>query len=163
MLITQYQPFVILIERLHKCTNIIRKAFFVILRLCSVFPTKESPPPPPQNLLISPTWKNLPHQMLISSKLNNNFYVTTQRKLHFQLQSGSCTIFILTLSSLYTQFMLILILIDVQYLQNIVFSFQKVQMVKITPDILTTHWEKFTHQLLVLFEKPCSASSSSYC
>ena len=38
----------------------------------------------------------------------------------------SCTIFILTLYSFYTQFMLILILyIDIQYLQNVVFSFEK--------------------------------------
>ena len=41
--------------------------------------------------------------------------------------------------SLYTQVMLILILIDVQYLQNVVFTLEKVQMVKFTlPQIPTT-------------------------
>ena len=39
--------------------------------------------------------------------------------------SSTCTIFILALYSLHTQVMLILILIDVQYLNNVVFSFEK--------------------------------------
>ena len=38
----------------------------------------------------------------------------------------SCTIFILLPYSLYAQVMLILMLINVQYLQNVVFSFEKV-------------------------------------
>ena len=37
----------------------------------------------------------------------------------------SCTIFILTSYCLYTQIMLLLILIDFQYLQNVVLSFEK--------------------------------------
>ena len=41
-------------------------------------------------------------------------------------------IFILSSFSLYTQVMVILILIDVQYLQNVVFTLEKVQMVKFT-------------------------------
>ena len=50
----------------------------------------------------------------------------------FSCSYCSCTIFILTSYSLYTQVLrhivlctLILILIDVQYLQNVVFSFEK--------------------------------------
>ena len=39
-------------------------------------------------------------------------------------------IFILTTYSFYAQSMLILILIDVQYLQNVIFSSKNVQMVK---------------------------------
>ena len=49
-------------------------------------------------------------------------------KLHFWLFTSSnccCTIFILTLYSLYTQIMLILILTSAQCLQNVVFSFEK--------------------------------------
>ena len=52
--------------------------------------------------------------------LNSNFHVITQWKLHC-----FCTIFTLTSCSLYTQVMLILILINVQYLQKVVFSFDK--------------------------------------
>ena len=53
--------------------------------------------------------------------LHNNFHDITQQKL------CSCTIFILLFCSysLYTQqILLILILIDVQYLQNVLFSFE---------------------------------------
>ena len=43
----------------------------------------------------------------------------------FSCSNRSCTVFILTSYSLYTQVMLIIILIDVQFLQNVVFSFEK--------------------------------------
>ena len=41
----------------------------------------------------------------------------------YSCSHSSCTIFVLTSYSLYTQVMLILLLINVQYLQNVVFSF----------------------------------------
>ena len=89
-----------------------------------VFPTggMGEVPPKDKNLLISPTGKFSPidsptkflspHQMTI---------VIIQENFIF----SSCTIFILTSYSLYTQVMLILILINVQYLQNVVFGFEK--------------------------------------
>ena len=43
----------------------------------------------------------------------------------FTCSHCSCIIFILTSYSLYTQVVLILILIDVQYSQNVVFNFEK--------------------------------------
>ena len=61
---------------------------------------------------------------LPSPQLSKNFHVITQQKLHFfSCSLYSCTIFILPSYFLYTQVMLILILINVQYLQNVVFSF----------------------------------------
>ena len=63
---------------------------------------------------------------LPSPQLSKNFHVITQQKLHFfSCSLCSCTIFILPSYFLYTQVMLILILINVQYLQNVVFSFGK--------------------------------------
>ena len=73
---------------------------------------RENPPPP--NFYPPP--------------LNINFYVLIQEKLHFFLCGWChccCTIFILTLYSLYTIAVLVLILINVQCLQNVVFSFEK--------------------------------------
>ena len=82
----------------------------------------------------------------------------------------SCTIFILTLYSFYIQAMLILILIYIQYLQNVVFSFEKGsngqnhsssgshhQIKKISPaknPIPPTGGGDFSHPL-TLFGKPC--------
>ena len=63
-------------------------------------------------------------QFLPHLSLNNNFHVITQKKLPFYLQSLLLYHF-LTSYSLYKQVMLILILINVQYLQNVVFSFEK--------------------------------------
>ena len=51
----------------------------------------------------------------------------------------TCTVFILTSYSLYTQVMLVLILIDVQYLQNVVFSFEK----RLNGQNLT--WDSYHH------------------
>ena len=71
--------------------------------------------PPPEK--ISSPVDSL-HQILPPSTkgfftlLNNNFHC-------------SCTIFILTSYSLYAQVILILILIDVPYLHNVIFSFEK--------------------------------------
>ena len=58
---------------------------------------------------------NFPHQITMFT--NKNFI--------FRCCHCSCTSFILTSCSLYTQAMLILTLINVQYLQNVVFSFEK--------------------------------------
>ena len=63
--------------------------------------------------------------MLIPAPLNNNFHVIIQKKSFLAVAICSCTIFILTLYSLYTQVMPILILIDVQYLQKVAFIFEK--------------------------------------
>ena len=63
-------------------------------------------------------------QFLPHLSLNNNFHVITQKQLQFYLQSLLLYHF-LTSYSLYKQIMLILILINVQYLQNVFFSFEK--------------------------------------
>ena len=62
-----------------------------------------------------------PHRGLILHplQLNSNFHVIYV----FSCSHCSCTIFILTSYSLYTQ--IIFILIDIQYLQKVVFSFEK--------------------------------------
>ena len=48
-----------------------------------------------------------------------------KKKHHFQLQSSSCTIFVLISYSFETQIIPILILINVQYSENAVFNFEK--------------------------------------
>ena len=78
---------------------------------------KNPPPPPPP----AP-----PHY---------NFHVVTQ--FNFSYSLCSCTIFILTSLFVDTGYAN-LILIDVQYLQNVVFGFEKVQMRKITPRQIPT-------------------------
>ena len=75
----------------------------------SSFPHLENPPsgfysPPPLKV----------HSPL----LNNNLRVITQKNFIFSCSHCTCT-------SLYTQVMLIWILINVRYLQNVVFSFEK--------------------------------------
>ena len=78
------------------------------------------------------------HQIFIPPLNNNIFMLELSKNFIFSCSHCSCTI-ILTLFSLYTQAMLILILIEVQYLQNVAFSFKKVRMVKfIPPQIPTT-------------------------
>ena len=87
--------------------------------------------------------KNIPPKVK-SSSLNNNFHVITQQKPHFWLQSLlSCAIFILTLYSLSTQVMLIFILIDIQYLQNVVSSFKKGSNVQNGASLGPTTRQKF--------------------
>ena len=56
----------------------------------------------------------------------------------FSYSHCSCTIFILTSYSLHTKVMLILISTDVQYLQNVVYSFEKGSDGQITPDPIPT-------------------------
>ena len=53
------------------------------------------------------------------------FMLQPNKNFIFSCSHRSCTVFILTSYSLYTQVMLIIILIDVQFLQNVVFSFEK--------------------------------------
>ena len=89
-----------------------------------VISTQTNPPPaysPPTKLLSHPQSKV---NSLLPFPLNNNFQVGTQKR-HFQLQSCSCTVFVLIPYSLDTQVVLSLILIDVQYSQKAVFSFKK--------------------------------------
>ena len=52
-------------------------------------------------------------------------HVITNKNFIFSFSHYSCTIFVLTSNSLCTQVILILILIDVQYLQNVFFFFDK--------------------------------------
>ena len=68
-----------------------------------------------------------PHEKLIPSllPLNNNFQVITQLKRYFQLQSLLRYQLLLISYPFDTQVKLILILIDVQYSQNAVSSFEK--------------------------------------
>ena len=86
---------------------------------------------------LSPLWKCPPpstpappsfyclHQRLTAPPLNKNFHVISQENFIFSCSHCSCTIFILPSYSLRTQVKLILILINVQYLQIVVFSFKK--------------------------------------
>ena len=50
--------------------------------------------------------------------------IRPNKKFDFSCGNCSCTTFVLTSYSLYTQIMLILILINVKYLQNVVFGFE---------------------------------------
>ena len=86
-------------------------------------PTRENPfavASPNQIFILS-------HQRFIPP-LDNQitiFILEPHKDFIFSCSHCSCTIFILNLQSLYIQVMLILILIDVQYFQNLVFSFEK--------------------------------------
>ena len=59
------------------------------------------------------------------SQCNIENLIQTLKFFIFSCSHCSCTIFILTSYSLYTQVMLILILMDVQYLHNVVFRMVK--------------------------------------
>ena len=61
----------------------------------------------------------------LSLLTNNNCHVIIPKKASYLAAVNAPVPFTLTWYSLYTQFILILILIDVQYLQNAVFSFKK--------------------------------------
>ena len=81
-------------------------------------------PPPAENFL-PPTGKIPPPKVNSPPPpIYNNFHVITQYNLHFSCCHCSCTIFVLISYSLYTLVMLILILIDVQYSQKAVSSFE---------------------------------------
>ena len=56
---------------------------------------------------------------------NFHLFLRIDLSLIFSCSHCSCTIFVLFLYSLYTQVILILILINVQFLQNVVSSFEK--------------------------------------
>ena len=64
------------------------------------------------------------HTKFLFLPLNNNFNVITLKNFIFSCNHCSYTAFILTLYALYTLVMSVFILIDVQYLQNVVFSFE---------------------------------------
>ena len=82
-------------------------------------------PPLPKNMLIpSPHLEKLSPSITIHPKKNNFI---------FRCSHCSCTIFILTSYSLYTQVMLILLLINVQYLQNAAFSLKNSRNGQIPP------------------------------
>ena len=92
-------------------------------------------PPQAKNSLIPPPRKIPPTKLLFPAHqksippLNKSFQDITQQKpdknIIFSCSHCSCTIFVLISYSFDTQVVLILILIDVQYLRNVVFSFEK--------------------------------------
>ena len=91
---------------------------------------------PRQPVKILPSRQKVPH--LYTNK-QFSCYNPPYKIFIFSCSHCSCTSFILLPYSLYAQVMLILMLINVQYLQNVVFSFEKVWVVKITPcQILNT-------------------------
>ena len=114
-----------------------------------------TPPPPTQSQKFAhsslsprkiPPPSRLPRTRFLSPPLNNNIHVITPKKMS-HLAAVIAPIFILTLSYfLYTQVMLILILINVQYLQKVTFSFKKVEMVKFTPFQIPTTQQKKPQQ-----------------
>ena len=88
-----------------------------------------------KNLIVSPNRKKYSpvdpppsfyclHQRLVLP-LNKTFYVINQKNVSFSCSHCSCTIFMLPSYSLHTQAVPVLILINVQYLQIAVFSFEK--------------------------------------
>ena len=70
------------------------------------------------------THSPLPHQIFIPSLAKVNSTQEKNKNVIFSCSHSSCTIFVLISYSFETQIMLILILIDVQYSQNAVFSFE---------------------------------------
>ena len=66
----------------------------------------------------------LPHQRFLPPLQITICILEPHKYFIFSCSHCSCTIFISNFYSLYIQIMLILILIDVQYLQNLVFSFE---------------------------------------
>ena len=85
-----------------------------------VFPTGGwGSPPSNQKFAHSPT----PHQIFIPS--HQKSIQPNTKNIIFSCSHCSCTIFVLISYSFKTQIMLILTLIDVQYSQNAVFSFEK--------------------------------------
>ena len=82
----------------------------------STSPGKSPPPLRPPYKFLFPS-----HQKSVPPPLNKNFQIITQ----LSCSHCSCTIFVLISYSFDTQVVLILILIDVQYSQNAVFSFEK--------------------------------------
>ena len=77
-------------------------------------------PPPTKNLLIHP----LPTKFLFPPT-KSQFNLIKNKNILFSCSHCSCTIFVLISYSFKTQIMLILILTDIQYSQNAVFSFEK--------------------------------------
>ena len=95
-------------------------------------------PPPVENSLILllpgkiPPGRLPPNQIFILSPpkinypvLNKNFQVIAKKSIIFSCSHCSCTIFVLIRYYFDTQVILILILMDVEYSQNAVFSFAK--------------------------------------
>ena len=115
---------------------------------------------------LSPTWKNSPHQIFIPSLPKVNFFHSHLIKSYnpsyiFSDSHCSCTIFVL-IHSFDTHFMQTWILIDVQYSQNAIFSFEKSSnrqnqnysssgshhvVKKFLPAVLTTFWHKVRETL----------------
>ena len=107
---------------------------FSILKQIKVLLLGESFPTSQKFAQKSPS--TLPQQTLIHSpkvhflQLNNSFHCNPIKTSFLALAIAPVPFFILTSSSLYTKITLVLMLIDVQYLQNVVFSFEKASNVQ---------------------------------
>ena len=66
-----------------------------------------------------------PSHQILFLPTKSQFNLIKNKNISFSCRHCSCTIFVLILYSFKTQIKLILILIDVQYSQNAVFSFEK--------------------------------------
>ena len=96
---------------------------------------------PPVDSLSPNVYLRLWHQRLISPHQIKIFMLSNKfnKTCIFNCIHSSSTIFVLSSFSLYTQVIVILILINVQYLQNVVLILEKVQGVKFTlPQIPAT-------------------------
>ena len=92
-------------------------------------------PPPTKTLLISLLQeKSLPNQISIplpskvhppTTELQFSCYNLIKTSILVVFIASVYTSFILTSYSLYTQEMIVLVLIDIQYLQNVAFNFEK--------------------------------------
>ena len=117
----------------------------------------EEVPPRTKNLLNYP----IPTKFLFPPT-KSQFNPIKKNKNIFSCSHCSCTTFVLISHSFKTQIMLILILIDVQYSQNAVFSFEKFSngqnhsssnSHQISPAVFTTFWHKFRETPKILGEK----------
>ena len=125
-------------------------------KICS-FPSLQENPPAVDS----------PLTIFLFPPLNNNFNVITWKNFIFSCNHCSYTIFVLTLYALYTLVMSVFILIDVQYSQNVVFSFENSSNGQNHSSSDSNHriekflLAKFRHPLM-LFWKPRVLRSRTY-
>ena len=101
--------------------------------------------PPTKNFLIH----SLPTKFLFPPTKSQFNPIKKNKNVIFSCSHCSCTIFVLISYSSETQIMIILILIDVQYSQNVVFSFQKFSNRK-------NHSSSGSHHLVKKSPQQCS-------
>ena len=103
--------------------------------------------PPAKNLLLLPPPSSPPSFYSLPTKIQ--FNPKKIKNVTFSCSHCSCTNFILISCSFETQIMLFLILIDVQYYQNAVFSFEKFLKCQ-------SHSSSGSHHLLKNSPQQCS-------